>query len=105
MRGRSEGAERARLRRDDLVVSGRGTYMLFPAGLSSVGASLHDELFAPLRWVLGGRPRGALTGGTAGNFPVPALRDRVGETTAAAAAMRESPELPCSSTLLIGASA
>ena len=79
--------------------------MLEPAGLNRVGDSLHEDPPLPLRWVLGGRPRGALTGDTAGNFPEPAVRERVGETTAAAAAMRESPELPWSSTLLRGARA
>ena len=79
--------------------------MLDPAGLSRVGESLQEDPLLPRLWVLGGRPRGALTGETAGNFPDPALRERVGETTAAAAAMRESPELPCRSTLLRGARA
>lgn len=79
--------------------------MLLPAGLSREGASLQVELLLPRRWVFGGRPRGALTGDMAGNLPDPALRERDGETTAAAAAMRESPELPCSSTLLMGARA
>ena len=79
--------------------------MLEPAGLSSVGESLQVDPLLPRRWVLGGRPRGALTGETAGNFPDPALRERVGDTTAAAAAMRERPELPWMSTLLSGARA
>lgn len=79
--------------------------MLEPAGLRRVGDSLQVDPPLPRRWVLGGRPRGALTGDTAGNFPEPALRERVGETTAAAAAMRERPEVPCKSTLFRGASA
>lgn len=68
--------------------------MLLPAGLRRVGANLQVELLLPRRWVFGGRPRGALTGDMAGNFPDPALRERDGDTTAAAAAMRERPELP-----------
>ena len=77
--------------------------MLEPAGLRKVGESLHDDPLLPRRWVFGGRPRGALTGDTAGNLPDPALRESDGDTTAAAAAMRESPEVPWRSTLLRGA--
>ena len=68
--------------------------MLEPAGLRKVGDSLQEDPPLPRRWVLGGRPRGARMGETAGNFPDPALRERVGDTTAAAAAMRERPEVP-----------
>ena len=70
-----------------------------PAGLKRVGASLLLELLLPRFWLLGGLPRGALTGERTGSFPEPAFLERVGETTAAAAAMRERPDVPCKSTL------
>lgn len=66
--------------------------MLGPAGLRKVGPSLVlTALF--LFVLLGGRPRGAFTGDSRGDFAV-GLDDIVGDTTAAAAAIRDSPEVP-----------
>lgn len=73
--------------------------MLDPAGLRRVGASLLVEFPLPRFWLFGGLPRGALTGDRTFTFPEPALLESEGETTAAAAAIRERPEVPCRSTV------
>ncbi len=90
--GRSAGADLVRLRNVVDLMSVRGTLKLDPAGLKKFGNSLLVELLPLLLCVFGGRPRGALTGDKTGLFPP--LREKEGDTTAAAAAIRERPELP-----------
>ena len=91
--GRSVGADLVRLLNVGDFKSVSSTFELDPAGLKKFGKSLLVELLPLLLWVLGGRPRGALTGDNTGLL-FPLLRGKEGETTAAAAAIRESPELP-----------
>lgn len=100
-RGLSVGADRVLPRRVGVFTSVRSTLLQDPAGLKRVGASLLLELLFPRFWLLGGLPRGARTGERDGSFPDPALLERVGETTAAAAAISERPDVPCRSTLFI----
>ncbi len=101
--GRSDGADLVRPRRGVVFISVRRTLGLVPAGLRKVGASLLAVLFAPFRWLLGGLPRGALTGDSDGSFVDAALFESVGETTAAAAAIRDSPDVPWRSILFTSA--
>ena len=98
--GRSVGADRVLFLNAAVLISVSRTLALEPAGLSNVGASLLVELLPPPLYLLGGRPRGARTGDITGCFPEPAFRERFGETTAAAAAIKDSPEVPCRSMLL-----
>lgn len=95
--GRSEGADLVRALKGAAFISVSRTLGLVPAGLRRVGASLQVVLLVPFLWLLGGLPRGARTGDREGSLVEAALLERVGETTAAAAAIRES---PCSSMLL-----
>ena len=97
--GRSDGADLARPRRGAAFISVRRTLGLVPAGLRRVGASLLVVLLVPFRWLLGGLPRGARTGERDGSFVDAAFFESVGDTTAAAAAIRESPDVPCMSML------
>ena len=92
--GRSVGADLVRLLNVGDFKSVSSTFELDPAGLKKFGKSLLVELLPLLLWVLGGRPRGALTGDKTGLLFPPLDRGKEGETTAAAAAIRESPELP-----------
>ena len=100
--GRSVGADLVRLLNVVDLLSVRRTIELEPTGLKKFGNSLLVELLPLLLWVFGGRPRGARTGDKTGLFPP--LRGNEGETTAAAAAIRDSPELPWRSMLLMSAS-
>lgn len=100
--GRSVGADLVRLLNVVDLISVRRTLELEPAGLKKFGNSLLVELLPLLLWVFGGRPRGARTGDKTGLFPP--LRGNEGETTAAAAAIRDNPELPWRSMLLMSAS-
>ena len=98
--GRSVGAERVLLLNAVVLMSDNNTLALEPpAGLSNEGESLTVELLLPPRYLLGGLPLGALTGDTPGCLAEPALRERFGDTTAAAAAIRESPDVPWRSML------
>ena len=93
--GLSVGADRVLFLNAVVLMSERRTLAPEPpAGLSNEGESLTVELLLPPRYLLGGRPLGARTGDTPGCLLDPALRERLGETTAAAAAIRESPEVP-----------
>ncbi len=94
--GRSVGADLVRFRNAVFLISDNSTLAADPpAGLRRVGDSLMVELLPPPRYLLGGRPLGALTGDTTACLLEPAFRDRLGDTTAAAAAIRDSPEVPC----------
>lgn len=92
--GRSEGADRVRPLNGAAFISVSRTLGLVPAGLRRVGASLHMVLLVPFLWLLGGLPLGALTGESDGSLLEPAFFESVGETTAAAAAISDSPEVP-----------
>lgn len=95
--GRSEVVDLARPLKGAAFISAKRTLGLVPAGLRRVGESLLVVLLMPFLWLFGGLPLGALTGESEGTLPEPlALRERVGETTAAAAAIKERPEVPSS---------
>lgn len=98
--GRSDGADLVLPLSGPVFISVRRTLLLVPAGLSKVGANLLAELLLPFLWLFGGLPRGARTGEREGSLFPPALLESVGDTTAAAAAIRLKPEVPCSSMLL-----
>lgn len=98
--GLSEGADLVLPLSGPVFISVRRTQLLVPAGLSKVGASLLVVLLLPFLWLLGGLPRGARTGEREGSLFPPALLESVGDTTAAAAAIRLKPEVPCNSILL-----
>jgi len=97
--GLSVGADLVLFLNAELFRSDINTRALVPpAGLRYVGDSFTVELAPPPRYLLGGRPLGALTGDTEFLLEL-AFLDRLGETTAAAAAIRDRAELPCKSML------
>ena len=96
--GRSEGADLV-LTLGGPVFTVRRTLLQEPVGLSKVGASLLVVLLVPFLWLFGGLPRGARMGERERSLFPPVLLASVGDTTAAAAAMRLRPEVPCNSIL------